>query len=69
MPRFPLQNYIELIINFLLIAYSALIDFLLYRYDFRAGFWGVLGGPCLGIIPVSYTILSQPVCCMLRDIT
>ncbi|KAE8726115.1 Detected protein of unknown function [Hibiscus syriacus] len=21
------------------------------RYDFRAGFWGVLGGPCLGIIP------------------
>ncbi|XP_022770553.1 protein ENHANCED DISEASE RESISTANCE 4-like [Durio zibethinus] len=22
-----------------------------YWYDFRAGFWGVLGGPCLGIIP------------------
>ncbi|KAF2291219.1 hypothetical protein GH714_020714 [Hevea brasiliensis] len=23
----------------------------LYWYDFRAGFWGVIGGPCLGIIP------------------
>ena len=23
------------------------------RYDYRAGFWGVMGGPCLGIIPVS----------------
>ncbi|KAG8391922.1 hypothetical protein BUALT_Bualt01G0237300 [Buddleja alternifolia] len=22
-----------------------------YWYDFRAGFWGALGGPCLGIIP------------------
>ncbi|EOX95762.1 Uncharacterized protein TCM_005187 isoform 1 [Theobroma cacao] len=22
-----------------------------YWYDFRAGFWGILGGPCLGIIP------------------
>ncbi|CAM8917656.1 unnamed protein product [Rhodiola kirilowii] len=22
-----------------------------YWYDFRAGFWGVIGGPCLGIIP------------------
>ncbi|KAK4379201.1 hypothetical protein RND71_001063 [Anisodus tanguticus] len=22
-----------------------------YWYDFRAGFWGVTGGPCLGIIP------------------
>lgn len=22
-----------------------------YWYDFRAGFWGVLGGPCLGIVP------------------
>ncbi|TYH95765.1 hypothetical protein ES332_A12G129400v1 [Gossypium tomentosum] len=22
-----------------------------YWYDFRAGFWGVVGGPCLGIIP------------------
>lgn len=22
-----------------------------YWYDFRAGFWGVMGGPCLGIIP------------------
>ncbi|XVF73054.1 hypothetical protein PTKIN_Ptkin12aG0170700 [Pterospermum kingtungense] len=23
-----------------------------YWYDSRAGFWGILGGPCLGIIPV-----------------
>nr|GMD61905.1 protein ENHANCED DISEASE RESISTANCE 4 [Ipomoea batatas] len=22
-----------------------------YWYDFRAGFWGVMGGPCLGIVP------------------
>ncbi|XP_073022631.1 uncharacterized protein [Primulina eburnea] len=22
-----------------------------YWYDFRAGFWGIMGGPCLGIIP------------------
>ncbi|KAA8520722.1 hypothetical protein F0562_015006 [Nyssa sinensis] len=22
-----------------------------YWYDFRAGFWGLMGGPCLGIIP------------------
>ncbi|XP_057980029.1 protein ENHANCED DISEASE RESISTANCE 4-like [Malania oleifera] len=22
-----------------------------YWYDFQAGFWGVMGGPCLGIIP------------------
>lgn len=22
-----------------------------YWYDYRAGFWGVMGGPCLGIIP------------------
>jgi len=22
------------------------------RYDVRAGFWGVTGQPCLGIIPV-----------------
>ncbi|OMO64330.1 hypothetical protein CCACVL1_21850 [Corchorus capsularis] len=22
-----------------------------YWYDYRAGFWGVLGGPCLGIVP------------------
>ncbi|GMH00437.1 hypothetical protein Nepgr_002276 [Nepenthes gracilis] len=22
-----------------------------YWYDFRAGFWGAIGGPCLGIIP------------------
>ncbi|RRT71590.1 hypothetical protein BHE74_00032321 [Ensete ventricosum] len=21
-------------------------------YDYRAGFWGVMGQPCLGIIPV-----------------
>lgn len=23
------------------------------RYDCKAGFWGVEGGPCLGILPVS----------------
>jgi len=28
-------------------------DFALNRYDFKGGFWGVMGGPCLGIIPVS----------------
>ncbi|KNA21254.1 hypothetical protein SOVF_045000 [Spinacia oleracea] len=22
-----------------------------YWYDYRAGFWGIIGGPCLGIIP------------------
>jgi hypothetical protein len=27
----------------------------LTRYDFRAGFWGIIGGPCLGIIPVRST--------------
>jgi hypothetical protein len=27
-----------------------------YWYDFRAGFWGVMGGPCLGMIPVSRTV-------------
>ena len=25
------------------------------RYDYRAGFWGVMGGPGLGIIPVTLT--------------
>lgn len=25
------------------------------RYDCKAGFWGVEGGPCLGILPVSVT--------------
>ncbi|KAG8653472.1 protein ENHANCED DISEASE RESISTANCE 4 isoform X2 [Manihot esculenta] len=25
-----------------------------YWYDYRAGFWGVIGGPCLGIIPMSF---------------
>ncbi|KAF2613270.1 hypothetical protein F2Q70_00009450 [Brassica cretica] len=31
-----------------------------YWYDYRAGFWGVMGKPCLGIIPVSpFTFFSQ----------
>ncbi|KAE8726740.1 Detected protein of unknown function [Hibiscus syriacus] len=29
-------------------------------YDFRAGFWGVLGGPCLGIVPPFIEELSYP---------
>ena len=42
------------VINFLLIVYVVQVtDFVLNRYDFRGGFWGVMGGPCLGIIPVS----------------
>ena len=28
-----------------------------YRYDYRAGFWGVMGQSCLGMIPVSKFIL------------
>lgn len=32
------------------IGFSA--TFCFTRYDFRAGFWGVMGHPCLGIIPV-----------------
>lgn len=31
------------------------------RYDFRAGFWGVMGGPCLGIIFVSCTTLEHTI--------
>ncbi|KAK8711338.1 hypothetical protein V6N13_146622 [Hibiscus sabdariffa] len=31
-----------------------------YWYDFRAGFWGVLGGPCLGIIPPFIEELNYP---------
>lgn len=27
-----------------------------YWYDAIAGFWGVIGGPCMGIIPVSISI-------------
>lgn len=31
---------------------------ILIRYDYRAGFWGVMGNPCLGIIPVrTFTFL------------
>ncbi|KAK8494651.1 hypothetical protein V6N13_032177 [Hibiscus sabdariffa] len=30
-----------------------------YWYDFRAGFWGVLGGPCLGIIHPGIEEFSQ----------
>ncbi|KAK9279438.1 hypothetical protein L1049_013117 [Liquidambar formosana] len=31
-----------------------------YWYDFRAGFWGVMGGPCLGIIPPSIEEFDYP---------
>nr|KJB09683.1 hypothetical protein B456_001G156300 [Gossypium raimondii] len=31
-----------------------------YWYDFRAGFWGVLGGPCLGIIPPQIEEFNYP---------
>ncbi|KAK9743134.1 hypothetical protein RND81_03G219600 [Saponaria officinalis] len=31
-----------------------------YWYDYRAGFWGVVGGPCLGIIPSSIEVFNYP---------
>ncbi|KAF8412141.1 hypothetical protein HHK36_000097 [Tetracentron sinense] len=31
-----------------------------YWYDFRAGFWGVMGQPCLGIIPPSIEEFNYP---------
>ncbi|KAL9234530.1 hypothetical protein vseg_009391 [Gypsophila vaccaria] len=31
-----------------------------YWYDYRAGFWGVVGGPCLGIIPSSIEEFNYP---------
>ncbi|XP_027115386.1 uncharacterized protein [Coffea arabica] len=31
-----------------------------YWYDFRAGFWGVIGGPCLGIIPPFIEEFNHP---------
>lgn len=31
-----------------------------YWYDFRGGFWGVMGGPCLGIIPPFIEELNYP---------
>lgn len=31
-----------------------------YWYDFRAGFWGAIGGPCLGIIPPFIEELNYP---------
>lgn len=31
-----------------------------YWYDYRAGFWGVTGGPCLGIIPSSIEEFNYP---------
>ncbi|KAK6137101.1 hypothetical protein DH2020_029154 [Rehmannia glutinosa] len=30
-----------------------------YWYDFRAGFWGAIGGPCLGIIPKDLNLLGS----------
>ncbi|GJP58026.1 hypothetical protein CLOP_g20100 [Closterium sp. NIES-67] len=35
-----------------------------YWYDIRAGFWGVVGGPCLGILPAHIPQLREP---MRRD--
>ncbi|KAJ6679793.1 EXTRA-LARGE G-PROTEIN-LIKE [Salix purpurea] len=31
-----------------------------YWYDYRAGFWGIIGGPCLGIIPPFIEELNYP---------
>ncbi|KAH8488792.1 hypothetical protein H0E87_024428 [Populus deltoides] len=31
-----------------------------YWYDYRAGFWGVIGGPCLGMIPPFIEELNYP---------
>jgi hypothetical protein len=31
-----------------------------YWYDYRAGFWGVMGGPCLGMIPPFIEELNFP---------
>lgn len=31
-----------------------------YWYDFQAGFWGVMGGPCVGIIPPLIEELNYP---------
>ncbi|KAK9757854.1 hypothetical protein RND81_01G190500 [Saponaria officinalis] len=31
-----------------------------YWYDYRAGFWGVVGGPCLGIVPPSIEEFNYP---------
>jgi hypothetical protein len=33
-------------------------DVMLLRYDYRAGFWGVMGRPCLGMIPVSAAVVD-----------
>ncbi|XP_074327745.1 uncharacterized protein LOC141665657 isoform X1 [Apium graveolens] len=32
-----------------------------YWYDSRAGFWGIMGGPCLGIIPPFIEEFSYPI--------
>lgn len=32
----------------------------IYWYDYQAGFWGVMGGPCLGIIPPSIAEFNVP---------
>ncbi|WOG90529.1 hypothetical protein DCAR_0209773 [Daucus carota subsp. sativus] len=32
-----------------------------YWYDSRAGFWGLIGGPCLGIIPPNIEEFSYPI--------
>ncbi|XP_073040910.1 protein ENHANCED DISEASE RESISTANCE 4-like isoform X1 [Primulina eburnea] len=31
-----------------------------YWYDYRAGFWGLMGGPCLGIIPPGIEEFNHP---------
>lgn len=32
--------------------YLTFYSYISSRYDYRAGFWGVMGQPCLGMIPV-----------------
>lgn len=40
-------------------CYLTFYSYILYtRYDYRAGFWGVMGQPCLGMIPVRELILD-----------
>lgn len=58
------KNVCDMLYCFLLIETLMLFSFFFFfnyyyyflfafiRYDFRAGFWGVMGQPCLGIISV-----------------
>lgn len=61
---------IHFILGFLVTLFCSVVNFswnvtltfcsyILYtRYDYRAGFWGVMGQPCLGMIPVRELILD-----------